>query len=143
MLLLQAEPLQDVVGKGVQGHDSANLFAAPYVHLPQVPVPPPGMDAFEDHADGVLRLAGLTRHPGSPSQFPRPITATRLVRINAALGLPLRQNMRQSLRAHPVRHERLRHDTSESRNCEPAASITTQRLPIGFLDFYERPLARS
>ena len=79
--------LQDVVGERVAEHDGADLFDAAYGQLPQVPIPPAGMDAFADRAEFVLRLARFARHPGSPSQHARAVAAARQIGIAAVLGL--------------------------------------------------------
>src|SRR5208337_4310480 len=86
VLLQHAEPLQKVVGEGVQVHDGADLFAAPHGHLPQVPVAPAGMDAFANHADPVLRLAVITSHSRPPDRFPLSVRGARQTGINAGLG---------------------------------------------------------
>src|SRR3954467_5501153 len=83
----EAVALQDVVGEGVPEHDGADLFGAAHGQLPQVPIAPAGMDAFADRADLVLCLARIACHPFPPSQYPRAVTTTRQIGINAALGL--------------------------------------------------------
>jgi hypothetical protein len=43
--------------------------------LPEVPVPPSGMDAFADCAGLVLCLAGFAGHASTPGRYARTVVA--------------------------------------------------------------------
>src|SRR5262245_3191135 len=79
--------LKNVVGKREPEHDSSGFLDASHGELVEIPVAPASMDALADRAALVLRLAVLARHSGAPSQHPRTVAGTRLIRIGAVLGL--------------------------------------------------------
>src|SRR6516165_7432495 len=79
-------PLQDVVGECVPEDDVVDLVDAAHRDLPELPVPPAGMDQFADGGHFVLCLAGFARHPGPPSQGPLAVVVSRQIRISPALG---------------------------------------------------------
>src|SRR6266853_2577824 len=79
--------LKDVVGECEPEHHGGHFTEAPDGDLLEVPVAPAGVDALADRAALILRLSLITRHPGAPSQHPRPVVAARLERVGTVLGL--------------------------------------------------------